>query len=172
MDPEDLNAVKFTRNIQTPTSKDDNEEEQRELLEIPQLNFLTWTIFKACPFWLEIYFNILFPYCFADFMQYFNSNINNQVIIKYYLILQAVVGDQSLSRGECNSGLVLPPPAIPTCHGVMSSIQAIARPLSDWSIVRILASDWSRQITVSGSWINILIVKSGNSEQRSSSKRQ
>ena len=165
MDPEEFN-VKFTKNIPTPTSEDDHEEEQRRLIEFPQLNFLTWNIFKACPFWLEIYFNILFPFCFADFMQYFSSNINNQVKIKNWLILQAVVaGDQSLSWRECNSGLVLPPPAIPTCHGVMSSIQAIARPLSDWSIVRILASDWSRQTTVSGSWINILIVKSSSKRQ-------
>ena len=40
MDPEELN-VKFTKNIPTPTSEDDNEEEQRGLIEIPQLNFLT-----------------------------------------------------------------------------------------------------------------------------------
>ena len=40
MDPEDL-PVKFTKNILTPTSEDDNEEEQRGLIEFPQLNFLT-----------------------------------------------------------------------------------------------------------------------------------
>ena len=83
--------------------------------------------------------------------------------------MQAVAGDRLIrcpADSKCNFNLVLPPPAISACHGLMSSIQATVGPLSHWSSAGILASHWLNARPVSGSWINILIVVSGNSNDQ------